>query len=202
MKKLFFIPLLCLIGMVSVEAQQKDRLKPVEIDGQILTQLITPEGDTILLATLDDVTLTSPRSFESREDYLKYMKYRRYAVVVFPYAREAIRIFRETERATQELNKRKSKRYIRQLQKELKEEFEDKLKQLTRTQGYILVKMIEKELDTPMYDLVKDLRNGLTASYWNTFSSFYGYSLKDGYIEGEDPILDTVLQDFDISYDL
>jgi hypothetical protein len=164
--------------------------------------LITPEGDTILLATLDDITLTSPRSFESREDYLKYMKYRRYAVVVFPYAREAIRIFRETERATQELNKRKSKRYIRKLQKELKEEFEDKLKQLTRTQGYILVKMIEKELDTPMYDLVKDLRNGLTASYWNTFSSFYGYSLKDGYIEGEDPILDSVLQDFDISYDL
>ena len=62
--------------------------------------------------------------------------------------------------------------------------------------------MIEKELDTSMYDLIKDLRGGFNATYWAGLSNMYGYRLKDGYIEGEDPILDLVLEDFNISYEL
>ena len=172
------------------------------IDGHVLQQLITEEGDTILIANLDDVSITSPREFENREDYLLYMKYRKYANIVFPYAKEAIRIFRETEYATTTMKKRARNKYIKQLQKELKEEFEDPLKDLTRTQGMILTKMIERELDTPMYDLLKSLRGGMTASYWSSISRFYGYNLKEGYIIGEDPILDAVLEDFDVSYRL
>ena len=76
------------------------------------------------------------------------------------------------------------------------------MKNLTRTQGKILIKMIEKELDTPFYTLLKDLRGGFTATYYNEFGKFYGYQLKDGYIPGEDSILDAVLYDFNISYRL
>jgi hypothetical protein len=178
----------------------KDRRQAVVIDGNILTQIVTEKGDTLLLATLDDISISSPRSFDSREDYLLYMKYRRYALVVYPYAREAIRIFRETERATTEMKNRERKRYVKKLQKELETEFEQPLRNLTRTQGYVLVKMIERELDTDIYTLIKSLRGGMTASYWGTFSRFYGFRLKEGYIKGKDPILDVVLQDFDISY--
>lgn len=178
----------------------KDRRQTVVIDGNILTQIVTEKGDTLLLATLDDISISSPRSFDSREDYLLYMKYRRYALVVYPYAKEAIRIFRETERATNEMKNRERKRYVKKLQKELETEFEQPLRNLTRTQGYVLVKMIERELDTDIYALIKSLRGGMTASYWGTFSRFYGFRLKEGYIKGKDPILDVVLQDFDISY--
>ena len=178
----------------------KDRRQAVVIDGNILTQIVTEKGDTLLLATLDDISISSPRSFDSREDYLLYMKYRRYALVVYPYAKEAIRIFRETERATTEMKNRERKRYVKKLQKELETEFEQPLRNLTRTQGYVLVKMIERELDIDIYTLIKSLRGGMTASYWGTFSRFYGFRLKEGYIKGKDPILDVVLQDFDISY--
>ena len=68
-------------------------------------------------------------------------------------------------------------------------------------QGKILVKMIERELDTPMFSLVKSIKGRFTAFYWNQFSKLYGYRLKNGYAEGENPILDIVLQDFDIEYD-
>lgn len=177
-----------------------DRRKTVVIDGNILTQIVTEKGDTLLLANLDDISISSPRSFKNRDEYLLYMKYRRYALVVYPYAKEAIRIFRETERATTEMRERERKRYIRKLQRELETEFEDPLRNLSRTQGYVLVKMVERELDTNLYDLIKNLRGGVTASYWGTFSRFYGFNLRDGYEPGKDPILDVVLQDFDISY--
>ena len=62
--------------------------------------------------------------------------------------------------------------------------------------------MIEKELDTPMHTLIKNARGGLTAGYWNGLGYLNGYRLKRGYIRGDDAILDAVLDDFNISYDL
>jgi len=140
------------------------------------------------------------REFANREDYLKYRRYRRYAATVYPYAVEAIKLFREVEYATANMKDRKRRKYIKQLHKDLKREFTDPLKHLTKTQGLILIKMIERELDTTTYDLIKDLRNGLTASYWNTLGGLFGHDLKEGYIEGKDPIMDSVLQDMNISY--
>jgi len=69
-------------------------------------------------------------------------------------------------------------------------------------QGMILIKMIERELDIPMYYLIKDLRNGLTATYWSTMGKLFGHDLKEGYKEGQDPILDAVLRDMNISYEI
>jgi len=90
---------------------------------------------------------------------------------------------------------------MKKLQKKLDDEFKEPLKKLTKTQGYILIKMIEKELDTPFYDLVKNLRGGFVAGYWNQLGRLNGYRIKNGYIEGEDNILDVILQDYDVSHD-
>ncbi|MEM9920586.1 MAG: DUF4294 domain-containing protein [Bacteroidota bacterium] len=179
-------------------AERKERIR---IDGEIVTALIT-ETDTILIAELEDVSISSPRSFKDRDEYRRYLKYRRYAAIVYPYATKAIRIFRETEYVTKNMRNRKRKKHIKRLQKELKKEFKEPLKKLTKTQGKILVKMIEKELDKPFHTLVKNLRGGFTASYWHQLGKFYGYNLKEGYTPGKDPILDAVLNDMDISYKL
>ncbi len=175
--------------------------KFVVVNGQVLEIMVDDTGDTLYIAKdLEDVSVSSPRSFKDKGEYARYLKFRRYAVKVYPYAKEAIRIFRETEEMASSLNKRKKRRLMRKLQKELKKDFEKPLKHLTKLQGYILVKMIEKELDTPMFTLVKSLRGGFVANYWNLFSKMYGYHLKDGYQPGKDKILDAVLNDFDISY--
>jgi hypothetical protein len=158
-------------------------------------------GDTLILASLDDVTVSTPRSFNSDEEYRRFRRYRRYALTVYPYAVEAIKVFRELENETEDMKRRDRKKHIRGLKKDMKEEFSDPLKNLTKTQGMILIKMIEKELDTPMYYLIKDLRNGLTASYWGTVGKLYGHDLKEGYLEGQDPVLDAVLNDLDVSFE-
>lgn len=157
--------------------------------------------EPILVSNLDEVSVTAKRKFSSDEERKKYYRYRYYASKVYPYATQAIRIFREVEESTKIRSKRQHRKHLRVLQKELRSEFEDPLKDLTKTQGRILIHMIEKELDTPLHFLIKDLRNGLHAGYWSTLGSLNGYHLKKGYIRGEDAILDMVLDDFDISYD-
>ena len=176
------------------------RAQDLKLNGEIVTQVITDDGDTLLVADLDGVNITSKRSFDDKDDYFKYVKYRKYANSVYPYAVEAIKVFRKMETETLELKKAKKKKYIRGLKRDLKNQFQDPLKKLTKTQGRILIHMIEKELDTPMYFLLKELRGGLNARWWTTTASLYGYHLRKGYIIGEDPILDMVLDDFDISY--
>lgn len=209
-KSIYLVWMILCFGIMSLTAQEtKPAEKEVEEDhyvtqeleygGKIYTAMVSPD-DTIILQQLDDVSITAPRKFEDYDEYRKYVRYRRYAQKVYPYAVEAIKIFRELEYATENYSNRKRKRHIRKLQKKLKKEFSDPLKNLTKTQGYILTKMIERELDTPMYSLIKDLKGGFTAGYYNQFGKLYGYKLKEGYEPGIDRILDVVLQDYDISY--
>jgi len=174
--------------------------KEKRIDGQIVKAQVD-DCDTLIIAQLEDVSVTSFRKFKSDEDYQKYLRYRRYATKVYPYAVESIRLYNEVKEESAGWNKRKKRRTLRKMNKELSQEFKEPLKNLTKTQGYILVKMIEKELDIPFYYLVKDLRGGVNATYWATLGAMYGYKFQTGYVVGEDPILDAVLQDFDISHE-
>lgn len=184
-----------------IDANSNDlEMFKTKVQGQIVTAMITETGDTLIMADLDDVSITSIRSFKSDEDYKKYVKFKHYAAVVYPYAKEAIRIFKETEHVTNTMSKRKRKKHIKRLEKELKEEFEEPLTRLTKLQGKIMIKMIEKELDKNMFDLIAGTRGTFTAFYWHNFAKLYSYDLKEGYHYGDYPILDAVLQDFDISY--
>ncbi|MEO0732748.1 MAG: DUF4294 domain-containing protein [Bacteroidota bacterium] len=173
-----------------------------KVDGKYYPYMVDDCGDTLIVAQLGDVSVSSPEVFDTEEEYKLYRKYRYYAQKAYPYAVDAIRIFRETEYITQNMNKRERKRYNKRLQKELKEQFEAPLKKMSKTQGKVLIAMIERELDVPIYDLIKELRGGLTARYWATLGGFYGHRLKHKYEEGDDRILDAVLDDYDISYEL
>lgn len=170
------------------------------INGQKMAFTLDECGDTLYISSLNDVSVSSLRDFKDKDELKRYRRFRRYAVDVHPYAIEAIRIFKEVDYATNTMKKRERKKYLKKLQKDLKKEFSDPLKKLTKLQGYILVKMIEKELDTPMHGLIKNLRGAFTAAYWSTFGRAFGYKLKKGYIPGEDPILDLVLNDLELKY--
>ncbi|NUN99581.1 MAG: DUF4294 domain-containing protein [Saprospiraceae bacterium] len=170
------------------------------INGQTLPFMLDGCGDTVIVATLDDVSVSSPRQFANDDEYKKYRKYRKFAAEVYPYAVEAVKVFREIEYYSDDMRRRERKRYMKELQKDLKERFEDPLKQLSKTRGLILIKMIERELQIPTYTLIKELKGGFTATYWSTLGRFYGYHLRDGYKVGEDAIMDMVLDDFDVSY--
>ncbi len=194
------IRLVVLLSLVAGSLAAQKTIGKTTLNGQLVTLMLDANGDTLYVADdLMTISLTSPRTFKSIEEYNRYRRYLRYAAIVYPYAKEAIVVFRQLNEETEEMKKGKRKRYAKRLQKDLDDKFEEPLKNLTKTQGKILVKMIERELETPLYDLIKTYRGGITASYWNTMSKFWGYDLKHGYMQGDDPILDAVLEDFKLS---
>ena len=202
MRTLFrHIPLLCLLLFTfSVSAQTETVYDTTIIhhDGRIMTIQITGT-DTLILATIPEVVIKAPPIFTNDEEYRQYMRYRRYAMAVLPYAIESIRLYRKYEEETEGLKRRKAKKYAKTLHKDVKSDFTDPLKNLSRTQGKVLIKMIERHLNTPTYTVLKDVRGGFTAMKWQTVGRFYGYDLKEGYTPGEDRIMDMILNDFEIT---
>lgn len=184
-------------------AQKNDEIieETMEIQGQIVKVMIVG-GDTLIVADLEDVSVASPRKFKDKAEYRHYLRMRYHATKVYPYGVEAIKVFREVEYWSQNKNKRQRKKHIRRLQKELKKKFEDPLKNLTRTQGRILVEMIEREIETPVYYVIKDLKGPIKAAWWHNVGKLWGYNLKEGYDPEKDPILESILGTLKIEHEV
>ncbi len=181
-----------------LKAQAKNpALEDSTLDGQVVRVWVV-NGDTTFLADLEDIEISAPRLINNNDDYKLYLRYKRYAADVYPYAKDAIEVYRQIQLETEDLKKGKKRKYIRELNKEYKSDYKDKFKNMTRTQGKVMIKMIERELDVSFFDLIKEVKGGFTAKYWDALSGLYGYHLKDKYQKGQDPILDTVLEDFNL----
>lgn len=54
------------------------------------------------------------------------------------------------------MSKGKRRRYIRHEHKDLKDDFSEDLKKLSKTEGRVLIKMIERNLDKPFYEVIRE----------------------------------------------
>lgn len=155
------------------------------------------EGDTLLIE-LDEIKLLGKLSFKSDYDRRYYYWYRKKTLNAYPYAKLAAdRLEVLNERLAKIESKRKKKDYIKIVQKYMEGEFTDQLKKLTRTEGEILIKLIHRQTGETAFDLVKDLRSGWKAFWYNTTANVFKLSLKDEFnpiLNKEDYLIEDILQ--------
>lgn len=142
------------------------------------------KGDTIAreIINLEEVYLLKKVKFMSDQDRRRYLILRRKTRKVYPYAKLASeRLITMTERLKTIKKNSDKKRYTKQVQKYIEGEFSEKLKNLTHTEGQILVKLIHRQTGRTAYDLVKELRTGWRAFWYNTTANLFEISLKEEY---------------------
>lgn len=130
---------------------------------------------------LNETVILASHIFSNDTDRYRYNQMKHYVKIVLPYANEAIKMFYEIEHNTADLNKRNKRKYIRSQEKNIKENFEDKLQELNITQGRLLVKLINRQLDNNCYDIVKELKNPFAAAYYQAWAKLNGIDLNDDY---------------------
>lgn len=192
--KYFFLTLIIILNISDVWAQKDMHYGTMIFDGRIYKTMIIGK-DTLIMADLDPINISSRRDFTD-EEYALYRRYRIHAAKAYPYAKDAINILNTLEARTKDMKPSARRKYVNNTYRQLEHNFKRHLKQLSRTQGRIMIKMIEKETGLAFYDIIKDKRNVLSAIYWHNLGKLYGYDLKVGYIKGDDRVLDVVLQDF------
>ncbi len=173
------------------KTQQKD---------SIATYYYIVQGDTIPREYIDleEVVLLNKLSFNNKVDRRRYLILRRKTRKVYPYAKLASeRLLTMTKRLQTIKKKRQASKYTKRIQKYIEQEFSEKLKKLTRTEGQILVKLIHRQTGTTAYDLVKELRTSWRAFWYNTTASLFDISLKQKYTPfsvEEDYLIEDILE--------
>ncbi|NND10354.1 MAG: DUF4294 domain-containing protein [Flavobacteriaceae bacterium] len=194
MKYLFYIFLFFPLILLAQEPEIKQDSTEYEYD------YVLVKGDSIPQAAieLDEVMLLKKLKFDSREDRKRYLILRRKTIKVYPYAKLAAeRLETMNERLAQLKRKRDKKRYAKQVQKFIEDEFSAELKKLTRTEGQILVKLIHRQTGRTTFELIKELRSGWRAFWFNNTAKLFDISLKrefDPMSEKEDYLIEDVLQ--------
>ncbi|MCE2611880.1 DUF4294 domain-containing protein [Flavobacteriaceae bacterium D16] len=166
----------------------------------VTERLIIVEGDSIFRSSiaLEEVYLFGKLEFGSYKEKLRYYILRRKTLKVYPYAKLASeRLVSLNERLESIKSKRKRKKYTRRVQKYIEGEFSDELKKLTRTEGQILVKLIYRQTGTTAFDLVKELRSGWRAFWYNTTAKMFKINIKEEFhpeLVEEDYLIEDILQ--------
>ena len=145
------------------------------------TDYIIIEGDSIPKTSiyLDEVMLLPKLEFKSKEDRRRYLILWRKTLKVYPYAKLAAERLETLNERLNTLEKRSEKKsYARKVQKYIEEEFSEELKKLTRTEGQILVKLIHRQTGKTTFELIKELRSGWRAFWFNSTASLFDISLK------------------------
>jgi hypothetical protein len=177
--------LLCIAAELSSQEPQKDH--------SVVTRAVVKDSDTIAILELPEVRVYEKRDFEYL--YLK-RRYRRMIVNIkkaYPYARIAgVRLKELDDHLVTLHSEKEQKEYIEQAEKEIMQKFEKEVRHLTVTQGIILVKLIDRETGRTSYQVIKELKGGFTAFFWQGIARIFGNNLKTEY----DPVdQDKVMED-------
>ncbi len=153
------------------------------------------EGDTIPMMSLPEVHIKDYVIYRSPSEQRRYDRLVRNVKKVYPYARLAGIKLREYDNMMVGLTEKEQKKIYKKAEEDLKAEFGDELKKLTITQGHILLKLVDREVGNPTYDIVKDLRGRFVAFFWQNLSRLFGYNLKEKYDPaGKDRDIEIIVQ--------
>lgn len=173
---------------------------PEETLDSLTKQYVRMEGDSILQSSiaLNEVYVFGRLKFSSYNDKLRYYILRRKTRKVYPYAKLAAERLVELNDSLEHIKKKSHKRrFTRKVQRFIEDEFSEELKKLTRTEGQILVKLIYRQTGITAFDLVKELRSGWRAFWYNTTAKMFNISIKEEFhpdLVHEDYLIEDILQ--------
>lgn len=167
-----------------------------QVDTFMIKEMYYYKKDTLVLSEINEVQILH---FKNKEDqrYFRRLQYK--TLKVYPYAKLASSKLDSVLADLDSIPKRrKQKAYIKAVEKWTKEELAEDLKKLSRWEGRILSKLIYRETNISTYEIIKDLRGGFQAFFWQSLARFYDNNLKTPYqpqsVE-EDKWIEYILED-------
>lgn len=146
-------------------------------------------GDEYLYTPIKEITI------RGKLRYVKnYERMVRAVKKVYPLAKEASRRMEEITVDLEELRRRDRKKYTSAMEDALKKELTPMLWKMTRYEGVILLKLLDRETDKTAFSIIKLYRSGFVAGFYQTLARLFGNNLKLEYDpEGEDKVLEQIV---------
>ena len=137
------------------------------------------DDDTIFISNIQKVDIIE---FKNKQERNQYLLLKRRVLKVYPYAILAKEKLNAIQNGLDSITKsRHKRRYTKQMSKWVKEEYSDRLRNLSMKEGKILVKLIYRETKLTSYEIVKSYRGRFNAFFWQTMAKIWENNLKTKY---------------------
>lgn len=145
-------------------------------------RFVDEHGDTVRMTLLRDVYIYPPLKFKDKKQEEFYWRTVRDVRRTLPYAKLAFQALCETYEYIQTIpDKKKRERHLKNLEKDIFDQYKPVVKGFTKGQGKVLLKLINRETDQSSFNIVKAFLGSFRAGFWQTFGRFFGMNMKAGY---------------------
>lgn len=182
--------MLCTCG-TAVRAQEKQEKE------QEFLQYIIEGKDTVYIDEIKPAKVYSKMPRQKGREWRKYYRLVHNFSKTYPYALVARDLVAEVDStiAADNLKRGKRDKYINAIQKELFAEFEKPMRNMTVSQGALLMRLIDRETGKSSYNIIKDYKNGMAAGFWQGIAKIFGSDLKKPYDpDGEDKMTEELVK--------
>jgi hypothetical protein len=162
--------------------------------GKVLNAIIV-EGDTIAVDDLPEISIYNKPDSKNKIEDKQFNRLVKHVKKVYPYAKLAGIKFNEYSQLLSNVkNEKEKRRMMKKAEDELEAQFGKDLKELTFTQGKILLKLVDRQTGNSSFDLVQEFRGKFVAFFWQSFAKLFGYNLKVHYDPlGEDKDIELIV---------
>ena len=170
---------------------------PVYNKEEKLMKYIIEGNDTIYIDEIQASRAFAKLPKQKGKDWRKYYRLVHNFSKAYPYALVARKLVIEADStiAADRLRGAKREKYISGVQKELFDVFEGQMRNLTVSQGALIMKLVDREVGKSSYNIIKGYKSGITAGFWQGVAKMFGSDLKKPYDpEGEDILTEELVK--------
>ena len=159
-------------------------------------KMVDEFGDTVRMVQMNDIFIYPPMKFKNKQQEEFYWRMVRDVRKTLPYAQAAGKALLETYQYIQTIpDKKEREKHLSTMEKDIVAQYKPAIMKLTKTQGKILLKLINRETAQSSYNIVKAFLGSFRASFWQTFGRVFGINMKAGFnpdTNSEDALIDRI----------
>lgn len=171
------------LGAVCAYGQENEPIPSVPIKAyEGFTRFVDEYGDNVRMYYIKNITVYPPLKFKNKKEEEFYWRTVRDVKKTLPYAKLAFSTLCETYEYIQTIPDKKTREaHLKRLEKDIFEQYKPVVKKMTKSQGKVMLKLINRETDQTSYNIVKAFLGSFRAGFWQTFGRFFGMNMKSGF---------------------
>ncbi len=155
-------------------------------------------GEVVPSFLIPEVAVFGFRPWKNEEERMQYLRLKRNVLRVLPYAIYAQKRYAQLDRdLALAQSKKEHKRLVKECEHEIKHKINSEVKNLSISQGKILIKLIERQTGNTSYELVKEMKGGVTAFVYQGVARVVGHNLKSTYDPQEDFVIESIIREYE-----
>jgi len=190
-----------LLGTALASAQKDTVFHRVDTlsDRFYLLQNVERNGEKLPEIEIKDVTILGKRKLFEGFQYWRYERLVYNVKKTYPYALIVREKFKEVNATLQKMPDDKTRKdYLKDIEKQVFHDYEADMREMTISQGKILIRLIDRETNITSYDLIKQYRGKISASFWQGIARIFGTNLKEAYDPyGDDLLIENIISEID-----